>query len=149
MSWRTFRNLSNILQVTFHSFQIVTVNVKHFFANYPVLPQHIFAQKHMARCWNSRVKFRVKKKPDCPVCRVFHCIPREQEGRACAQRTDEMNCQFASLVVEETQTSLNVLQRADVVRPSPAGIDALSEHQPAPDVSADLTRQLNGACLRK
>lgn len=50
-----------------------------------------------------------------------------------------MNGQFPSLVVGESDTSLNMLQRADILWSSPAGIHALAEHQLVPDVSAGLT----------
>lgn len=72
---------------------------------------------------------------------VFDCVPGKQQGGASAQRTDEMNGQFPSLVVEESEASLNVFQGADVLRSSPAGIHALAEHQLVPDVSADLTSE--------
>lgn len=65
-------------------------------------------------------------------------VPREQQGGPGAQRADEMNGQFSSLVVGEREASLNVLQRADIVGSPPAGIQALAEHQLVPDVSAGL-----------
>lgn len=70
---------------------------------------------------------------------VFYCVPGEQQGGACAQWADEMNGQFSSLVVGESEASLNMFQRADILRLSPAGIHALAEHQLVPDVSAGLT----------
>ncbi len=70
---------------------------------------------------------------------VFYCVPGEQQGGACAQWADEMNGQFSSLVVGESEASLNMFQRADILRSSPAGIHALAEHQLVPDVSAGLT----------
>lgn len=57
----------------------------------------------------------------------------------CTQRADEMNGQFSSLVVGESEASLNVFQGADMLWSSPAGIHALAEHQFVPDVSAGLT----------
>lgn len=50
-----------------------------------------------------------------------------------------MNGQFPSLVVRQSEASLNVFQRADILRASPAGVHALAEHQLVPDVSAGLT----------
>lgn len=62
----------------------------------------------------------------------------KQQGGASAQWADEMNGQFPSLVVGESEASLNMFQRVDVLRSAPAGIHALAEHQLAPDVSAGL-----------
>jgi len=70
---------------------------------------------------------------------MFYCVPWEQQGGTCAQWADEMNGQFSSLVVGESEASLNVLQRADILWSSPAGIHALAEHQFVSDVSAGLT----------
>lgn len=71
-------------------------------------------------------------------CAVYY-VPGEQQGGACAQWADEMNGQFPSLVVGESEANLNVFQTADELRSSPAGIHALAEHQLVPDVSAGLT----------
>lgn len=70
---------------------------------------------------------------------VFDFVPGEQQGGPCAQRADEMNGQFPSLVVRESEASLNMFQRADILWSSPAGIHALAENQLVPDVSAGLT----------
>lgn len=70
---------------------------------------------------------------------VFYCVPGEQQGGTRAQWADEMNGQFSSLVVGESEASLNVFKRADILRPSPAGIHALAEHQLVPYLSAGLT----------
>lgn len=74
---------------------------------------------------------------------IFYCavyyVPGEQQGGACAQWADEMNGQFPSLVVGESEANLNVFQAADELWPSPAGIHALAEHQLVPYVSAGLT----------
>lgn len=75
--------------------------------------------------------------------RDFYCsvydVPGEQQGGACAQWADEMNGQFPSLVVGQTEANLNVFQTADELWSSPAGIHALAEHQLVPYVSAGLT----------
>lgn len=71
-------------------------------------------------------------------CAVYY-VPGEQQGGACAQWADEMNGQFPSLVVGESEANLNVFQTADELWSSPAGIHALAEHQLVPDVSAGLT----------
>ena len=60
---------------------------------------------------------------------MFSCVPGEKQGGACAQWTDEMNGQFSSLVVRESEASLNVFQRGNKLRSSPAGIHVLAEHQ--------------------
>lgn len=70
---------------------------------------------------------------------VFYRVPGEQQGGACAQWADEMNGQFSSLVVGESEASLDVFQRADILRSSPAGVHALTEHQLVSYVSAGLT----------
>lgn len=71
-------------------------------------------------------------------CAVYY-VPGEQQGGACAQWADEMNGQFPSLVVGDSEANLNVFQTADELWPSPAGIHALAEHQLVPYVSAGLT----------
>lgn len=71
-------------------------------------------------------------------CGVFY-VPGEKQGGACAQWADEMNGQFPSLVVGESEANLNVFQTADELWLSPAGIHALAEHQLVPYVSAGLT----------
>lgn len=63
----------------------------------------------------------------------------EQQGGAGAQRADEMNGQFSSVVVRESEASLNVFQRSDILGPSPAGIHTLAEHQFVSNASAGLT----------
>lgn len=75
---------------------------------------------------------------------VFYCVPGEQQGGAGAQWADEMNGQFSSLAVGESEASLNVFHRADILRPAPAGVHALAEHQLVPDVSAGLTSRGGG-----
>ena len=76
------------------------------------------------------------------VC--FPCVPGEQQGGACAQWADQMNGQFPSLVVGESEASLSVFQRTDILGPSPAGVHALAEHQLVSDVSAGLTSGRGG-----
>lgn len=71
-------------------------------------------------------------------CAVYY-VPGEQQGGACAQWADEMNGQFPSLVVGQTEANLNVFQAADELWSSPAGVHALAEHQLVPYVSAGLT----------
>lgn len=78
---------------------------------------------------------------------TFWGVPGEQQGGACAQRADEVNGQFPSLVEGQSEPSLNVFQTADVLRLSPAGIHALAEHQLVPDVSAGLTSERETYCL--
>lgn len=85
----------------------------------------------------------VCKRGDTQASRNLYCavyyLPGEQQGGAGAQWADEMNGQFPSLVVGESEANLNVFQTADELRPSPAGIHALAEHQLVPYVSAGLT----------
>lgn len=69
------------------------------------------------------------------------CAPGEEQGGAGAQRADQMNGKFSSLVVEKSETSLNVFQRADILGSAPAGVHAPAEHQFVPDVSADTTSE--------
>lgn len=80
---------------------------------------------------------------DAQANRTFYCavyyVPGEQQGGACAQWADEMNGQFPSLVVGESEANLNVFQTADELWSSPAGFHAPAEHQLVPDVSAGLT----------
>lgn len=92
---------------------------------------------HTERHRQREIYIRVRLLVFVVVC--FFCVPGEQQGGACAQWADEMNGQFSSLVVGESEASLNVFQRADILRSSPAGINALAEHQLVPDVSAGLT----------
>lgn len=70
----------------------------------------------------------------------FFCVPWEQQGGTRAQWADEMNGQFSSLVVGKSEVSLNVLQRSDILRLSPAGIHAFAEHQLVSDVSAGFDK---------
>lgn len=74
----------------------------------------------------------------CEGERTYMCwpesVPGEQQGGAGAQWADEMDGQLPSLVVGQREASLNVFQGADVLRPSPAGVHALAEHQLVPDV---------------
>lgn len=88
-------------------------------------------------------KAKLQKQAHAQANRNFYCavyyVPGEQQGGACAQWADEMNGQFPSLVVGDSEANLNVFQTADELWPSPAGIHALAEHQLVPYVSAGLT----------
>lgn len=72
--------------------------------------------------------------------RVLYYIPGEQQGGVCAQRADEMDGQFSSLVVGESEASLDMFQGVDELRSSPAGVHALAEHQLVPNVSAGVDK---------
>lgn len=61
-------------------------------------------------------------------------LPGRQQGGASAQRADEMDGQVSSVVVGESEASLDMLQRANVLWPPPAGIHTLTEHQLVPYV---------------
>lgn len=50
-----------------------------------------------------------------------------------------MNGQFSSLVVRESEASLDMLQGADVLWLTPAGVHILAENQLVPNISARMT----------
>lgn len=72
-------------------------------------------------------------------CVALRCVPGEQQGGAGAQRADQVHGQLPPLVVGQREASLDVLQRADVLGPPPAGVHAPAEHQLVADVPAGWT----------